>query len=254
MKLEDRIDPESYETAFWMAGIYDPDVPFEQLGGLAAEVCQKLRTIAISVLSAHGKVNGFYHNLIRSGLVRERYLTRCVQEGHLLDHHRSSGWYSAMMDTLAGGEFHLARRIAELSPSDFRPGHEYEDDFCYIQLIHSLIGVTTRPAQDLLAEFEAYVEDEANVRLNVIRSLLDSSQTAFEMAFTDLLLEREGYINTEIENGRLEDLYFNASRRIFVEGLAILRLAEKVGLRTEREYQFCPSIARIPMTEPFPGE
>jgi hypothetical protein len=254
MKLEDRIDPESYDTAFWMAGTYDPDFPFEQLGSLAAEVSLKLRTLAISVLCAHGKLNGFCHNLIRSGLVRERYLIRCVDEGHLLDHHRSSGWYSAMMDTLAAGEFELGRRIAELSPSDFRPGHEYEDDYCYVQLIHGLIGVTVRAAPDLLAEFEAYVGDDVNARLDVIRSLVDKNQTAFETAFTDLLSEHERYINSEIENGRLEDLYVDASRRIFVEGLAILRLAEKVGLQTEPEYQFCPSIARAPMTEPFPGE
>jgi hypothetical protein len=254
MKLEDRIDAECYDTAFWMAGIYDNGFPFAQLGDLASEVCGKLRTLAISILTAQGKVDGFYHNLIRSGLVRERYLKRCIDEGHLDDHHRSCGWYSPVMDAIAAGDFDLAKRIAELSPVDFRPGHEYEDDYCYIQLIYGLIGAAARPAQDLLAEFAAYVEDQPNPRLDVIRSLLEKNQTNFDTAFEALLEDHRRQIDEEIEGGRMEDVHVNADRRIFIEGLAILRLAEKAGLRTEEEYLFCPSIARIPMTVPFPGE
>ncbi|HEY1755872.1 MAG TPA: Imm49 family immunity protein [Bryobacteraceae bacterium] len=254
MNLESRIGPECYGTAFWMAGIYNPEFPFNQMGELASDVCRNLRTLAISILSVHGKVDGFYHNLIRSGRVRERYLTRCVGEGHLEDHHRSSGWYSAFIDTLAAGEFDLARKIADLSPGDFRPGHEYEDDYCYVQLIHGLIGAEKRPAQDLLGEFEAYVEDEANARLDVVRSLLEKSQANFDESFAGLLQDHQRQIDAEIEAGRFEDVHVNADRRIFIEGLAILRLAEKVGLQTQEEYLFCPSVARLPMLVPFPGE
>jgi hypothetical protein len=254
MKLEDVLEPECYDTAFWMAGIYDPEFPFRQMGELASEVCRKLRTIAISVLSSRGKVNTFHHNLIRSGRVRERYLARCVSEGHLFDHHRSSGWYSALMDTLAAGEFDLARRIADLSPEEFRPGHEYEDDYCYVQLINGLIGSGKGRSQPLLSEFEAYTEGEPSARLDLIRSLVTGSQDTFDGAFEKLLLEHQRRIDAEIERGRFEDLHVNADRRVFIEGLAILRLAEKLGLRTENEYLFCPSMARVPMTEPFPGE
>lgn len=254
MKLEDLIEPECYDTAFWMAAIYDPDLPFGQMGELASEVCRKLRTIAISVLSVHATVNTFYHDLIRSGLVRERYLTRCKEENHLTDHHRSSGWSAALMDTIAAGEFELARRIAELSPSEFNPGHEYEDDYCYAQLIFHIIGAGKIETSEVLGRFSAYAEDEPNARLDLIRSLLDGHQTAFEKAFEKLLEEHEGRIAAEMELGRFEDLHINADRRMFIEGLAMLRLASMCGLATEDEYLFCPHMARLPMTQPFPGE
>ena len=40
-----------------------------------------------------------------------------------------------------------------------------------------------------------------------------------------------------------------SQRLIYVEGLAVLRLATLQGLMTEANYLFCPSIARL--TEPF---
>ena len=52
----------------------------------------------------------------------------------------------------------------------------------------------------------------------------------------------------------MEDPEIVAQRQVFVEGLAILRLAERRGLTTQAEYQYCPSLARVPMRTPFPGE
>lgn len=254
MKLKDQIEPESYDTAFWMAGIYDPEFPFKNMGELASEVCRKLRTLAISVLCANANLITFQHNLIRSGRVREQYLRRCISENHLLDHHRSAGWYSALMDALAAGDLGLAGSIAKLTPEDFRPGHEYEDDFCYVQLIHNLIGSGTKESRLLLEEFETYLEGEPNTRLSLMQSLLPGDQSGFEKAFEELLQDHERAIAAEIARGRFEDIHVNADRRIFVEGLAILRLAEMRGLTTQYEYLFCPSIARQPLAETFPGE
>ena len=74
------------------------------------------------------------------------------------------------------------------------------------------------------------------------------------MAFADLLHARDLEIEAAKEAGQLEEPHVVALRRVFVEGLAILRLAERRGLRTEREYRYCPSLARTPMRTPFPGE
>ena len=41
---------------------------------------------------------------------------------------------------------------------------------------------------------------------------------------------------------------------IELEGLAMLRIAQLRGLKTEPDYLFCPSIARLPIETPFPGE
>jgi hypothetical protein len=254
MILEDYIEPGSYDAAFWMAGVYDDEFPFEELGDLTIELSSKLRTMAVSVLVSTGKSNAFYHNLMRSGRVRERYLRRCLTEAHLDDHHRCSGRYAPFLDAIAGGDEHLAVRIADLSPSEWLTGHEYEDDYCYAQILHSLVKGEAARHEDLLAQFERYLEGEPSLRFRLARALVSRSQQDFDDAFEDLLRQRTNEIAANKARGELEEPHVIAGRRIFVEGLAILRLAEKVGLKTEEEYLFCPSIARIPMTEPFPGE
>jgi hypothetical protein len=248
------VESHSYETAFWMAGVYSPDYPARLLGGLAADVSDKIRTMAIFRLLTDGKTNSFYHNLIRSALVRQHYLRRCLAENLLDDHFRASGRYLPLFDAIAAAEFSLARNITELSPVEFMQGHEYEDDYCYAQIVQGLVTGRNDRAENLLTRFERYMETGSSGRLMVVKALLGQDQSNFDSAFEQLISDRELEIAADIERGQIESPQVKAFRRIFVEGLAVLRLAERTGLKTEDEYRFCPSIARIPMTEPFPGE
>jgi hypothetical protein len=244
----------AYETAFWMAGVYNPTYPAHLLGELATDVSTKLRSMAGFRLLADGNSNSFYHNLMRSGLVREVYLKRCFAENLLLDHFRSSGRYLAVCDTIVSGDFSLAVRVIDLSPLEFMPGHEYEDDYCYAQIIHGLVTDRNERGHDLLAQFQRYLEGKTNSRFLTSKALLNKDQQGFDLGFQKLLFDREREIAADIKRGQIESPQIIVSRRIFIEGLAILRLAERVGLKLDEEYEFCPSIARVPMTEPFPGE
>jgi hypothetical protein len=251
---KDLVVSHSYETAFWMAGVYSNNYPSELLGELSMDVSCKIRAMAIFRLLAVGKTDSFYHNLIRSGRVRERYLQRCKTEALVEDHFRSSGRYLPLFDAVAAAEFDLAGRIIGLSPVNFMRGHEYEDDYCYAQICHSLMTRHDERGAGLLAQFERYLEGSPNGRFLVAKALFERDQAGFDSGFEQLLSDRELEIAADIKRGQIESPAIIAFRRIFIEGLAILRLAEQLGLRTEEEYLFCPSIARIPMSEPFPGE
>jgi hypothetical protein len=244
----------AYETAFWMAGVYSPEVPANQLGEMAAEVSVKLRAIAAFHLLRPGKTNSFYHNLIRSGMVRRQYLRRVLDAGLLEDHFRGSGHYLPFCDAIVAGDFPLVENIVDLSPAEFLAGHEYEDDYCYAQVLHGLATGRNQRGPELLARFERYLEGETSARYSVAKALLERDQSAFDAAFPELLATREREIAADIKRGQIESAHIVAFRRLFIEGLAVLRLAERAGLTTEDEYLFCPSLARVPMTEPFPGE
>ena len=254
MITERLIKSDSYETAFWMAGIYDPGYPLDELGQLSMEVCTKLRALACYRLLKDGKPNSFYHNLIRSGLVRLRYLERCLSDGALEDHFRGSGRFKPLCDAVAAADKVHSLQIAERSPTEFLQGHEYEDDYCYAQLLHGLIAGNKTRATELLARFERYLEGSANGRFLVAKALIERTQGGFESGFDELLEDRQREIASDIKRGEIESPQVLMSRRLFIEGLAILRVADEVGLKTQEEYLFCPSIARVPMTIPFPGE
>jgi hypothetical protein len=256
VKLREYIDPLAYDAAFWMAGINNPAYPLDQLGTLSLEVSEKLRTMAIIVLLTKGDSDTFYHDLIRSGVCREVYLRRCQAEGLLEDHHRASGRYEPLLDALAAGDFALAQKIAALSPTDWMSGHEYEDDYCWAQILHAF--VLGRPQAgglpDLIARLDVVLDGAPSSKLVVARALEQGNEEDFDAAFDTLLRERERRIEADIARGQFEKPKVVAERQVFIEGLALLRLAETKGLHLQPEYLFCPALARRPMITPFPGE
>jgi hypothetical protein len=256
MKLEDYGTPLAYDAAFWMLGLTEPRYPLAKLGKLSMEVSEKLRALAIITLLVKADSDFFYHNLIRSGRARLTYLERLRQAAIQDDHFQCAGWYEPLLDAIAAGDFELARRIAGLVSPAFRAGHEYEDDHCYAQIVHRLIQepVPETELEPLMERFEAYLDGQASARLDVINALAEHSQDGFDAAFASLLDERGLQIEADKKRGQLEEAHIVPQRHVFVEGLALLRLAERRGLTTQPEYQYCPSLARVPMVAPFPGE
>ena len=254
MRLAEYIEPLSYDTAFWMAGVLNAEYPLSELGDLTLEVSAKLRTMAIVVLLTKAATDTFYHNLIRSGRCREVYLQRCLADNALWEHHRASGRYEPLVDVIAAGDFSAAGRIVERSPVEFMTGHEYADDYCYAQIIHTLVRDDITNVSQLFRRFHEYIEGDSNPRLSLSHALVERDQRAFDDAFEALLMERDAEIQAARERRQIEDLQVTAQRQVFVEGLAVLRLAERRGLQTQPEYRYCPSIARVPMSQAFPGE
>lgn len=255
MKLADYGEVIAYELAFFSQGLTNPACPISEVGDLSLELSAKFRGLAIMALLVKGDYTLFLHNLIRSGRVRRSYLYRVHAEGKLDEHHFVSGRYGALLDSIAGGDLGLARDIGDLSPSEWRSNHEYEDDFCYARLLSTLLNPTADSTPSVLFEqFEMYVGGGSNPRLDVSRALAANDTSRFESSFSDLLLDRERQIDADEERGQLETPEVIAERKVFVEGLALLRLAGLRNIETQAEYRYCPSLARLPMNQPFPGE
>jgi len=256
MSLLDDKEPLSCEIAFWMVGYLDPQYPIGQLGKLSEELSKKLRTLAIICLLGDSDTDLFYHNLIRGANVRELFLLRSREENYLTDFHLAASRTTAIFNALAANEVDLAGRIATLSTDSWMAEDEYEDDFCYAQLIHYIIrNGTDAPRLDgILSRFEQVLQGSESPRLDICKALSSTDQEAFNDAFQGLLEDRTRTIADQEARGQIHDAGYATERHIFVEGLAILNLANKKGLTTQREYPYCPALARLPMTRPFPGE
>ena len=254
MNLEDCAEPLAGDIAFWLLGLEDPANPMEQLGRLSGEIAVKLRALGIILLLSNADSDGFYFNLIRSGRARLTYLLRARDLDATDDHHFASGRYGPLVDAIAAGDFDLARAIAAASPSEWREGHEYEDDYCYAQIFHRFVQIAPHEEEipPLLQRLEAYLDGQTSARLAVCTALSARSQEAFDESFESFINERETQIAADKERGQLEEPAVMAQRPVFVEGLAVLRLAALRGLQTQPEYRLCPSLARVPMSRPFP--
>lgn len=256
MEFAALIDDLLYDAAFWMTGLDDDTYPIEDLGQASGEVSQKLRTLAIAMLLSEGDTTIFCHNLIRSGLARLTFQRRCADERRVDDYHRVASRCDPFIDTVAAGDLDLARLIAALSPDEWWPEHEYEDDFCYALFLHRAIQVDamSQDFKPLILQFENSLEGAESARLDVCRALISGEQQEFDDAFAGMLEEHEARIEEDKSRGAMEHVHALARRAIFVEGLALLRVAESLSFRTDPEYRYCPELARLPMTEPFPAD
>ena len=255
MKLSDVAEALAYDSACWLLGYEQVDgYEITQLGRFSIELCGKLRALAIIALLTKGDSEKFLHNLLRSGRVRETYLVRIKQTNPVHEHHLASGRFDGLLDAIASSDMELAQRIAWLSPRTWEAQREYEDDFCYAQILHRLVhGVEAVSVYlPFLERFETVLNGQNCARLNVVRALVERSQTDFDDSFDALLQERQDEIAANIARCQLEEPQIVAERQVFIEGLALLRLAGIVGLTTQTEYLYCPSNARLPMRNPVP--
>jgi len=261
----------------------------EEIGKLSLELSDKFRATAIMALLVEASSDGFYYNLIYSGLARKIYLQRLKKAGIEKDHHFVSGWYEPLLDAITAAEFCLARDIVDLTPREWQEGHEHEEDYCYAQLLHRLVQEMPdeKELALLLDQFEACLENRPRSRVKICRALVEMDQAGFEKNFNALLDEQEVELGvycpwdyetfqkkfdklggfdavSDLCNGDLDDegaqdlleeiekKLNSAQRQVSVDGLALLRLAEARGLTTQLDYRYCPALARVPMETPFP--
>jgi hypothetical protein len=237
---------------------------------------EQLRDLAIIHLLTTGSWPIFQQELQQSGDAWIMYLTRCQEEGALDDFHRASGVYEPLLSVVAAGDLDRARRIAELSPAKWRKQREHEEDYLYAQLLYRLLdsAVSENEVAELLQRYQTSLEGRPATRLEVLRALAQRHQAGFDAAFAALLQEERARLGpdvpwdhaefeAEIERTAAaiaadgEDAHSNAEvdlvekledahARVFVEGLALLHLAQARGLVTQPEYPFCPAAARPP--------
>lgn len=246
MTLAEEGEPLAYDIAFSLAG-EDPDLG--ELEARSREVAPKLRALALIVLLTRADVARFRGNLRAAAELRRDYLLGARQAASPQEAGRefAAGRAGGLFDALAAGAPELAREIAALAPSQWRPDCEYEDDFCWARLVALALDrdhPTSAEAAMLLERFEASLQGETSARLDLARALVRGDAAAFGQAFEALLEEHTREIDERTEAGEMDDPLVLAARRVHVEGLALLALADARGWPTEREYLYCPSMAR----------
>ncbi len=227
----------------------------QEIGSLCEDISENYRSLAICRLLLEADTDGFYHDLLRSAQLRLYYLTRCHHEKYLKNPRIIASESDSFFDALAVKDFDLAKRIAELSSNSWWPDDEYEEDFYYSHLVHKFIMSYPDWPDDIrviLENFENSLQGDKSARLDLCKGLVSIDQAAFDEAFYDLIDERKLQIEREREMALADEISFQVGQHVFIEGLALLRIAERIGLVVQQEYLYCPSLCSIPMKKSFP--
>jgi hypothetical protein len=250
-EVEDQIE-------FLVANMFSPRCPINGIGRFYEDYFYAVRAHAILYLLLDKDSNSFHHDLNVVAYARRHLLNRYLRAGYA-DRYMCSGLAEGFMDAIAASNFDLALDIALLSPSIWEHDYEYEDDFCYARFLHIYLIDSKAALSDmdvLLKQFEKVLQGTASARFDLCRAFSQKDNVLFTNAFNDLLIERKGELSN---SATLADEFVISALNtsIFVEGLAILRLADRAGFTTEQEYQGCPSLARLtsitPPDDPMPA-
>jgi hypothetical protein len=183
---------------------------------------------------------------VRSGEARRRLLQGAREAHRPFNRFTAASHHGPLCDALAAGAHSLAHDIALLSADVLVKGHEYEEDFFYARLLSLMAsGADSLPAQaePLLEALERASEGQPLLRLAMCRALIYREQARFDDALHALLEERDHHFHAKARSFTARDEETETAPHIFVEGLALLRLARHRGITVQSDYLFLPSLA-----------
>lgn len=247
MNYEDSATALSYDAAFWATAFDDEGYDLTALGDIALEVGRKCRALGIMGLLATGDDSHLHDNLRLSGEYRLKYLQRVIATGQQQEqHHYARGRLQPVFDLIAAGEHTLLKSLNDLSPTDFNPKREYLPDHCYVSLLCEFslsdslpLDTEENSIQTSLEQYEQWLDGETDPRFELCTAIAENDESAFRDAFEMLLAQRVDHIEEHRETD-LEDAIIAAERFIFVEGLAVLRIARFHSFDVDQDFTLCP--------------
>ncbi|HYO54400.1 hypothetical protein [Archangium sp.] len=211
-------------------------------------VCQHLHTLGVASLLVDGYPKDFFLNLGRAGESWRRLLAHLRARGEApppVTH------LEPLLGAVAAGHWDMARRIVQDSATQRQvEADEYEDDVDWAILLQQLIA----PREDapgrtneLLVRLARSGANTYAERLEVAQALLQRDARAFFDAFEATRLAHEGQTEKLANSFTTPVDRFAPYRYVWFEGLALLRLGERVGLSSGDRFLYCPPLARVRM-------
>jgi hypothetical protein len=156
-------------------------------------------------------------------------------------------------DALACNDLAAGRLIAERSSHAVRPDVEYEEDALYFRFLFELLFLQGSPdrCDSLLRDYARIVQAEPDPRLAMGHALLERDADRFASALEAQIDRRQAHVNRLAERDGLPDERLSTEGRVFIEGLAMLRIADRFHIPTEKHYPLIPSLTRIDYSRDF---
>lgn len=232
------------------------DYPIGEIGDVYKRLSEYFQALGICYILEFANVDKFQENLVLSGYARRFYLKKSYDYSNTTDRYLAISRSEAFLDSLAAGNLRLAREISSLSLIDWNPNWEYEDDFCFFQILYGLLreqnGLSENQTWKIIDRFEAALEGGQAVRLEVCKALIAKDSDRFILAMQELMDEKiqDNHIKREkmLEPNPSTCIFWPRSF-ISIEGLALLKIAEIIGMPIVEDFPLCPNIARLPTEE-----
>lgn len=213
-------------------------------------LCRTYGVRGIGFLLTGEPVERMQAELAKSGRAYLHFLRGSAEKA------KATGRGTSFFDAIAAGDLECAREISRHSRPTHNPDGEYEEAFLYVFLLMKRFFLNGSPAEcrELLQRYEEALDGLADPRLEICRALLDGDARAFGAALSEHLERAQAAALERIAAGMMPQEQAATEAHLSVEGLALVRLAEAVGLPTDPNYATVPSLARSSAPTAFPAD
>lgn len=206
------------------------------------------RQYGIASLFAHYNVDEFFSSLRRSAGFFLRFSEAEQRTATATPRTVGRSEASALRDALAIGALDLARQIDQSLPVTPIPEVDDEDAFAWSLALHRLALDAPSDAQvhDQAKRLLARGGDDLALRASLLAAIADRDLAAFEAALA-LLTESWRLPIEEQRSTNVVDRYHDVTEaNLFLDGLALTRIAATRGLAVSDSYPFIPAAVLLP--------
>lgn len=206
------------------------------------DISMKFRQVGCGLLLAEYNTDDYYLNLYYSANVYEQMLDIAQKKVKLDPYYLCKSRAKPFFDALATGDMALASRLSKKMTIEFQAHMEIEENYLYYSVIEILITnpSDTGQLESILSAFKNLVQGGDTIRFDALRSLVDRDAESFDEAISEMIIDREDKIQQMVASGRLNPTFGLTDANVFIEGIALLRIARELGIETRRFYQYIP--------------
>lgn len=154
----------------------------------------------------------------------------------------------SFFDAIICGFWDCAKLMAENSRQSFNSDCEYEDDFLYYHFLMSYFFGDVKKASDvgtkILADYERVLNGQRNDRFLLCKAILENDEKGFLEVFEHFLVARSESVDRMIEREAIGEDEWSWSKYVSHEGLALLKLAERLQFKLGSDYSQIPEVLR----------
>ncbi|MBZ4422602.1 Imm49 family immunity protein [Myxococcus sp. RHSTA-1-4] len=242
-ELADLVE-DSLETLPGLLDRFNPAADRDTLVRKVDTVCQHFQVLAAGALLLEGSARFFFQNLAQSAENWRRLLVWLARQGWTPP---PATWNVPLLDAVVAEQWTLAVDVARHSARQWQRGEEYEDDFAWAAVLRELVLPDSSGRASLterLDRLEAVGAETQGPKLAMAKALLAGDGRGFHSAFEAAHSAYEEVTERHARMGTLPRRGFLPHRYLWMEGLALLRLAERAGLPPPGSYlRYCPRLA-----------
>lgn len=212
------------------------------------QMCVSFRQRGVCSLLHQGVAEPYHRNMMQSSGAFLYYLAYAPEEQKVTSHAKP------FLDAIGSCFWDCAKGIAERSRNTWNEDDEYEEDFLYFRFVMEYFFLGAERAvleQRIVRQEEVLQEGGSKLRLNICKAFFERDNKLFEETLRDLLDERAATVEDMVAKEELPEEAWSWLRYFAGEGLALVRLAERIGFTTKPVYLHIPAIVRTMPNYPF---